>query len=299
MDSPMTELTRHWLLDGVITGPALQRSNTRTTVAIHSDQGRFVVKTYDEAPALGLVHPSAAEIDQHLSIFDHLADTGFGHAPVLLRTRLQERFAHSDGRIIYVLQQIAGSIPPDTPGTWAEFGRLAARLNANPDYPHAYGIPVAGTIAELTRQARDYPFEHEFLDLVATLGVLANQPTGLIHAEINPANAILSPDGRLTLLDWDQAGTGPWVLEAGYPLLAHFLTEDLAFHRESAAAFYDTYTGGRGLTADQRELVFTAALLHALRYLRFGDPARRWARIRFALAHRDEFLAAMTEILGP
>ncbi len=295
MDWLTTELTRHWPLDRIITGPAIQRSNTRTTVAIHSDQGRFVVKTYDDASALGLVHPSAAEIDQHLSIFDHLADTGFGHAPVLLRTRSEARFVHSDGRIIYVLQQIAGSIPPDTPGTWAEFGQLAARLNADPDYPHAYGIPVTGTIAELTRQARHYPFERAFLNLVATLGVLADQPTGLIHAEINPANAILSPDGRLTLLDWDQAGRGPWVLEVGYPLLTHFLTEDLTFDRESAVAFYDAYTAGKGLTADQRELVFTAALLHALRYLRFGSPARRWARIQFAVGHRDELLSVISD----
>lgn len=145
----------------------------------------------------------------------------------------------------------------------------------------------------MTRLAPRYPFEREFLELVATLRVLADQPAGLIHGEINPANSVLSPNDQLTLVDWDQAGRGPLLLEAGDPLLTAFLTEDLRFRQDSAVAFYDDYTDGVGMTEADRNLAFTAALLHALRYLRFGNPETRWARIRYALTHRDELLSAI------
>ena len=66
----------------------------------------------------------------------------------------------------------------------------------------------------------------------------------LIHAKINTANARSTPDCRIYLLDWDSTGTGPTVLEPGYPLIHVFLREDLVFAQECAQAFYDTYTAG-------------------------------------------------------
>ena len=294
MESLLTQLARHWPLDRVALGPVLQRSPTRTTCAILADQGQFVVKIYDDAAALGLGNPAPEEIDQHLSVLEYLAGRDFGHAPGLLRTRTGARYVRTGGMTIAILEQIAGTTPPDTPATWAALGRIAAHLNGYRDYPYAYGVPIAGTIGELTQHAAQYPFRQPFLELVARLRVLENQPSGLIHGEINLANAVLAADGRLVLVDWDEAGTGPWVLEAGYPLLTHFLTEQLVIHRAAASAYYEAYTAGAGMTAEGKELVLTAALLHALRYLGAGGyPETRWARIRFALDHRDELLAVI------
>nr|MBA3377848.1 phosphotransferase [Chloroflexia bacterium] len=146
---------------------------------------------------------------------------------------------------------------------------------------------------ELTEQAERYPFKNEFLDLVSTLGILADQPACLIHGELNPANSVRSPEGRLSILDWDQAGTGPRVLEGGYPLITTFLSEDLAFDTRSAAAFYGAWAEDHDLDAERKEIIFTAALFHALRYLGFGDPFRRWARIRYALTHKHALLSAL------
>lgn len=219
-------------------GCQLQQYPTRHVVAIRSDQGRFVVKAYEDEWALGLISPSVAEIDQRLGIFDYFARIGFRRAPLLLKAKTGDRFIRTGGLTVFVLEWIEGARPPATTETWAELGRLAARLNAQTDYPHNYAIPVAGAIAELREQAEHYPFRSEFLELVSTLGILADQPTCLIHGELNPSNAVRSPDGRLSILDWDQAGTGPWVLEGGYPLITTFLSEDLAFDARSAAAFY-------------------------------------------------------------
>ena len=287
-----TTVERHWNLSHVMPGAVLQQSPTRTVMAIHSDQGAFVVKTYESAWALGLVNPTTSEIDRHLHVFDFLAETRFAHAPTLLRTTTGERFLQAVDTTICVLALIEGGAPPSTPETWAELGRIAARIGEYGDYPYPYGIPVTGTIAELTRNAEQYPFRTDMLRLISTLDVLVDQPPCLIHGEINTRNAIKATDGRLSLLDWDQAGTGPWPLEPGYPLITTFLSEDLAFDSDSASAFYGTWSARKEITAEDRNFIFTAAVLHALRYLEFGDPVRRWARIQHALAHKDALLAS-------
>ncbi len=293
MPSLTTLLERHWNLRRVVPGATLQQYPTRSVVPVQSGQGRFVVKVYRNEWALGLINPTIAEIDRRLAIFEYLAGNGFRHAPLLRKTNTGDRFARSGGTTMYVVEWIEGSAPPATTETWAELGRLAARLNARMDYPHGYAIPVAGAIAKLMEQAERYPFRSEFLALVSTLGILADQPMCLIHGELNPANAVRSPDGRLSILDWDQAGTGPWVLEGGYPLITTFLSEDFVFDARSATAFYGAWAEGHDLDAGRKDIIFTAALFHALRYLGFGDPDRRWARIRHAVTHKHELLSAL------
>ncbi len=293
MPSLTTLLERHWNLEHVVLGSTLHQYPTRHVLAIRSDQGRFVVKVYKDEWALGLAGPFFAEIDRRLSIFDYLARKGFRRAPSLLKTKAGDRFIRTGGTMVYILEWIEGTQPLATAETWAELGRLAASLNAWTDYPHGYAIPVAGTIAELTEQAERYPFRSEFLYLVSTLGILADQPARLIHGELNPSNSVRSPDGRLSILDWDQAGTGPWVLEGGYPLITTFLSEDLTFDARSAAAFYGFWAEGHDMDAERRDIIFTAALLHALRYLEFGDPFKRWTRIQYAVAHKHELLSAL------
>lgn len=289
----MALIERHWGLGHVVPDATLHRYATRTVVAARSDQGRFIVKSYRDDAALGLVEPSVAEIDRRLGIFDYFDESGFGHAPSLRKTVEGERVVREGGLTIYILARIDGAPPPSTPETWAELGRIAASLNARTDYPYDYGIPVAGAIAELTAQAASYPFAKEFRSLVAMLDVLMDQPHALIHGELNPANAILAPAGRLSVLDWDQAGTGPWALELGHPLINVFLSEDLVFDVRSAAAFYGAWAGKSGIDVGRREIIFVAALLHALRYLPFGDVSRRWRRIQHALAHKAELLSVM------
>ena len=194
---------------------------------------------------------------------------------------------------IFIFDLIEGTRPPSTASTWSQLGELAASLNSFADYPTPYGIPVGATIDELNRNARRYPFSSEFRKIVSTLEVLADQPTCVIHGEINTANSILSSKGSIFLIDWDQAGTGPWALEAGYPLLTTFLSEDLVYDSEAATAFYGSWAAGTSICAERKEHIFTAALLHALRYLEFGDTIRRWKRIQYALANKEELLSAI------
>jgi hypothetical protein len=82
---------------------------------------------------------------------------------------------------------------------------------------------------------------------------------GLIHGEINGANAGRRSNGEVALLDF--------VVDHG-----------------GARAFYAGYTDAGGQIDHDR--LFDAALLHALRYMWFGDVHRRWEQILHAVKHR-------------
>ena len=292
-------LSEHWPLSGVQVEPLsgnckpLFQHSSRETLVVHSEQGHFVVKVFEDRYALGLVAPSIGQIEHQLSVFDYLAQRGYSHIPALLKTRTGQNFARVEGKTFYLMEQVRGTLPEASAQTWRELGQAAAPLRACSDYPHPYPIAVTGVIDELRQHAQEYPFADTFLPLVAGLAVLEGQPASLIHAEINIANAMRSEEGRMYLLDWDAVGHGPSVLMAGYPLIVCLVDEyTLRFHADWAAAFYEAYTAGEGMTEAEKELTFQAGLLHALRYLRYDLP-RRWARVQFALANKALLLSTI------
>lgn len=44
-------------------------------------------------------------------------------------------------------------------------------------------------------------------------------PTTLIHADCHPGNALVTAPGSITLLDWEEAGIGPAILDVGFLLM--------------------------------------------------------------------------------
>lgn len=192
------------------------------------------------------------------------------------------------------MEYIDGGQPDNSPATWQALGKIAAALNAITDCPVPYGIPTAGALDELIAAAQNHSYPKQCLDFIAMLPPLLASPTvGLVHGEINRANVRQRRDGTLVILDWDAAGHGRTVLETGYPLITVFLTEKLHFQRLQAQAFYRGYFGGRRPDVAEQDLLFRAALFHALRYMGFANQAQRWRRICYAVPYRDPLLAAI------
>lgn len=109
----------------------------------------------------------------------------------------------------------------------------------------------------------------------------------LIHTDIGPHNAIKRHDGSIVLVDWDDAGVGTTILDLGFPLICHFVSEDLIFERENAKAFYDAYFSKRKLSTAERALIFDAGLFFALMYVPYGETQKHWERIKFSLVNKE------------
>lgn len=280
-------LTDHWSLDKVCLGETFQTYPTRRVIRLHTAQGEFVAKIDDQPPAYETACTRCA-------IFDFLAAHAFPHRPLLLKTREDQPLLYHNGQSVMLLEYIDCGPPDNQPATWQKLGQIAASLNALPLCPVPYAIPTAGVIAELTVQAQSHRYQKQFTEFVAMLTPLVDQPArGVIHGELNRANVRQRRDGTLVILDWDEAGHGAPVLEVGYPLLTVFLTETLHFQRAQAQAFYRGYFGEHTPDAAAQDLLFRAALLHALRYAQWGNQQRRWARIYYAITHRKHLLATL------
>jgi Ser/Thr protein kinase RdoA (MazF antagonist) len=231
-------------------------------------------------------------LDRSLDVFDALPARGFSSIPRLVRTRAGERFSERDGRFVHLLTHVDGATPGRTPETYAKFGALVAELHSVDDYPRDTAFdPNRLATTDLEELAGSLRFGDEYRALLRTLPRFGSLPRAVIHADVNTGNTIERPDGTLVLLDLDDVGNGPRVLDVGFPLINQFVTEDSIYRSELATAFYDAYTARIRLTCEELMHVFPAALFIALMYLPFGDRERRWRRIRWALEHRAELEA--------
>lgn len=260
----------------------------RKVLLARSDRGLRVVKLHEMAEG-------QARFKQTLQMMAHLQARGYRQVPEVYQTRHGDLYVEAGGVLLYLLEYFPQSpIQPCHPQDWQLLGAAAGQLNLIQDEPLEYAIPVDLAILEIQVWAQGQEYEQpirDLLDLVKPL--LADRQLGLIHGEINPANAGKRATGEVALLDWDEVGTGRIALELGYPLISLFLSVgSLEFQMDNARAFYGGYRAVTGLPWN-REAIFAAALFHALRYLRFFDLQNRWQRILFAVAHRDQLLACL------
>ena len=170
-------------------------------------------------------------------------------------------------------------------------GRALAALHALPTVQRPFAVPVGAACDELLG-FKGWP--SPLVEEVATRARrLPSQPTGVIHGQPTLANVVQRDDGTVTMLDWDESGTGPAVLDLGYPLVCHFLTNDFRIRTDEARSFYSGYRGDATGQPPPARKVFDAALFHALRSATFADQHHRLHRVRHALSHEDDLVAAV------
>ena len=110
----------------------------------------------------------------------------------------------------------------------------------------------------------------------------------MLHTDLAPANAIRTSSGRLVLVDWEDAGVGPAVIDLG-GVLNELIDESCRYRGQQVRAFFAAYAAARPISGQERAHIVDAALFYALLYLPFGqDLHRRWRRVLWMIAHRQE-----------
>lgn len=137
-------------------------------------------------------------------------------------------------------------------------GAPIAQLHRLEPTAHRYAIPIQAAADEIDSQLAGLPFEDRARDLVARVRALPTTSQATIHGEPAASNLQRLRDGRVCLLDWDQSGCGPTVLDLGFPLINAFLSYDLRWNSAAARAFYDGY---RALPTSPRCLAPTSSRL--------------------------------------
>ncbi len=281
----LRELLRtEWTIEQPRVRRVEQSTSSRSLLRVRSDADDLAVKV-DADPRPEVL--GGTEVQAHVHSYDrHLA-------AAVRHTRSGQTAANHAGQRVTVSDWVNGEHPNDSAVSWRVIGSALARLHSLPHCSRPFAIPVPAAARELYAQAVDYPFGRAFRDLVPRVRTLNAHPRGIIHGEINPANAIVNDSGEITLVDWDQAGVGPLALDLGYPLICVFISQDLHWNVAQTRSFYRAYRQHTQTLPVEPTDVFTAALLQAMRYLHFAHRDSRWARIQWAVAHESELLHAI------
>ncbi|HEX2915435.1 MAG TPA: phosphotransferase [Chloroflexia bacterium] len=146
-----------------------------------------------------------------------LNNAGFP-APHLRLTLQGERvFLWQPGSWGYAHDFIEGQHPQLEPSTLTELGHLLGRLHSLASKPEDYPVrvrwlddlPHAIRRAELSSENPDWGKKAaEVAASLKDLPDLSNLPLGLIHTDVHEGNLLRAPDGKLYMLDWEDAGLG-------------------------------------------------------------------------------------------
>jgi len=271
----------NWDIHAPVIVSSFQTFPTREVLAISSGDNKFAVKIDSNPPT---------EIATK-SVIDYLRQRSFTHCPQMIARRNGEFSLQINGTNIAIFEFIPVELC--TPESWRKLGVVAAKLNQNFDYPRAYQVPPLGVIKELKSWCQGKAFQKSFLDILEKVEPCIGLTTlsGLVHGEVNFANARARENGEVVLLDWDNTGMGPIEIELGYPLLSVFLNPTtLVFDYKSATNYYSGYFSITSRSTVKTKTLWGFALLYALRSMTYFDSEHRWSRVQNALNRADDII---------
>ncbi len=229
---------------------------------------------------------TAVNLERDLGAYGFLNQKGFKYISKLLNTKNNKTFVEYENKLIYLIKFIEGEHPVWTPSTFENLGKITAALHSIKDFPFESDYKPSAAIPQLIEKAEKYAFKHEFLEVLKTIRSFDSLTKTLIHTEITPGNVIQKPDGSIVVIDWDEVGIGPAVLDLGVSLINHFVTEDLEILEGNAKAYYESYFALRPMNVEEKGYIFDAAIFWACSWVTYGDTKKRWKRIQWAMKNR-------------
>jgi Ser/Thr protein kinase RdoA (MazF antagonist) len=271
-------LSAEWTLSEVTAAPIPGHWRSGT-YHVSAREGRFMAKIRDW---------NDGHADD-LALLEYLRHRGYPYVTQLLLTRSGQILARcSEKQALYVYTYFDGTHDHTAAG-WAALGIAVAALHIVP----TEGSPVRDvmrldTIVEhiVRDRAPGLPFADEYVRLAKSLAPIEGSPTCLIHGDVSPVNAVRNSAGETVLIDWDGSGIGARVFDLGSPL-ANIVSLDGVSNEDGIRAFYRSYHSVRPITDEDLALVWDAALLPMMNYIRTGDTIpKKWNRIQWMAKQR-------------
>lgn len=257
----------------------------RMVFRVDTERGSYAVKIY--APTRT---KEAVERDIHLLRWMEGVDFP---ACRLLSTKNGEGYGRIDESYAYVYDWIEGKNPESTMETFEKLGDIMGRLHTiAARYPYPSTFSPAREREGLLGRAQEKGVSQRHIELLSSIRPMDHLPQGIIHTDIGPHNALERPDGEMVIIDWEDAGQGPMVIDIGWDL-EQCLSNDAVFEIEKARAFLRAYQAHRSLTDEEKGYAYDAALFFAFLY--WVDEQKEFGtrRIEWLANHRSEFEAVV------
>ena len=279
----------------------------RVTATKELDLGVFRVTREDTSTWIARVFPRTRTVEAARADAALLGELLHREIPAE-RPATADPVSVHDGQPVLVTEFVSGRHPAATPELFEVLGTLLARIHTvDTDAPPLnrpggawHHLVLDASVAdeliaakELLHDARlRVPKGHagEYDQLVDALEALAlpdDLPTGLVHPDFVPRNAIQDDEGQLTIVDWAGCGVGPRLASLGCLLWA------AARHGPSLTAAARSYGARIALERDELEHlpaalairpVILACWAFATGRSSLPDAAGSWTTLRPKLA---------------
>ena len=196
----------------------------------------------------------AVDLPHGLLLLEDLGDETF---EARLRARGRAAWAELYGQAIDLLARLhAAGKPGQDPAACIALRRRfeTSLLRWELDHFREWGLEAqVAPLAAADRSALDAQFD-------ALTAALAALPDGFVHRDYQSRNLIWAPDGRLVILDFQDAFIGP----APYDLVALLCDSYVELDAELQNAMLERYCAARGFGAAERAITFEGFRLIAV-----------------------------------
>ena len=257
----------HWALrDPRVEGQPEARS-PRLLCRIGTDSGRFILKGFPGQTPESTIR---SNVRAHLFL-----SGGKDLAPRVFPLKTGAYYVSEQGYWFYLMECIEGRQMAETPEDEYRLGRAARELHVLRGYP--LRSPWDQSKERFYGWFRDRPFVREFDAILDALPDFEKLDQCMIHSDLGPHNAMLRQDGRVILIDLDDAGLGSRYLDLGWPFIMQFVdfnhdTEEMKYRFDLAVSFLKGYCGDAGMTREAYDLLFSGAVQTHISYMQSYGP---------------------------
>lgn len=263
----------------------LQNKGGRFVYRINAKQGVYVFKLSNSAKTY-------EDMMRDLYIFDSDQNHGFSNIPMLLKAKDNSTMVAYEDKFGFIMEYIDGGTPADIKENWDKIGLLTAQLHKIKDCKYKTNLTPESEKAWIQAQAQKWSFGKVYKQLFDGLTDFSAFPQTFIHTDIGLHNCAKNKKGELFFLDWDGAGIGWRILDIGFPLISQFVRGN-NIQEENIQSFYKTYFEHTNIQVSrkEKEAIFDASLFFSLIYVPYGDVYKNWAKVQFAMKHKEHLLS--------
>lgn len=216
-----------------------------------------------------------------------------GIAPKIINLPDGSSFMESDGFWFYLMEFIDGRPMDATVENEYHLGRLVKEMHSYSGYDYPSGLNESKE--RFYEWFPEKSFKSEFDTVLDSLPDFGEYDRCFIHTDLGPHNTMIREDGKLVLIDLDDAGIGSRYIDLGYAFIMQFVehTEDmhLDYRFDLAKAFLKGYYGSEKVPRFEYDLVWHGAVYMCIFYMQSYGPEAvdsLWKILKFGMEQKEK-----------
>lgn len=284
-EDKVREALRYWGFTEISIIKQFHEESSRLTYHVLADGKQLLIK--------GLPEEKSENVIMGNTLAQEYLGNQKGFAPGLIYTQEGATYIKQDDYWFYVLEWIEGENLQETPEDEYDLAVLARKLHELKEYE--YPSALSEDKQRFYEWFSDKPFKAEFDAILDALPDFGKLDRCLIHTDLGPHNSVRNKQGKVMLIDLDDAGIGSRYLDLGWPFIMQFVdfnhdTEEMKYRFDLAMAFLRGYYGDELPDCNEYDLLWQGAIYMHISYMQCYGPYAvdsLWKILKFGMEQKE------------